>query len=221
VVNHKDHPEFRGGLSRARNFGIEQAVGDVIGFPDDDVWYGPDLLESVSTALKDPENDGVSFRVVDENGICSAGWMSSGKKDVSRRNVWHTAVSVSLFIKRSIVGSVRFDGGLGVGSGTRFGSGEETDFVLRLIENGAKIIYDGSKCVYHPQSSGGEKFQKGWLYGNGYGFVLRKHKYSVFRLVWGVGVQFVRAVQSVLRLRFKKSAYHIAMSVGRFSGYFR
>ena len=37
VVSHKDYPEFKGGLSRARNFGIEQATGDVLGFPDDDV----------------------------------------------------------------------------------------------------------------------------------------------------------------------------------------
>lgn len=63
VVNHKDHPEFKGGLSRARNFGIEQATGDVLGFPDDDAWYRPDLLESVSAMLANPENDGVSFRV--------------------------------------------------------------------------------------------------------------------------------------------------------------
>lgn len=220
IVNQKDHPEFKGGLSKARNFGIEQATGDVLGFPDDDVWYGADLLRVVAAMLVKPEVDGVSFRVVDEKGNCSAGWMSSGKKDVSRRNVWHTAVSASLFIKRSIVGSVRFDGGLGVGSGTRFGSGEESDFVLRLIENGAKIIYDGSKCVYHPMSAGKTSVLKGWLYGNGYGFVLRRHHYPVWRLVWAMCVQFARTMQSILQLRFKKAAYHIAMAAGRFAGYF-
>ena len=36
AVDHKDHPEFKGGLSRARNFGIERATGDVLGFLDDD-----------------------------------------------------------------------------------------------------------------------------------------------------------------------------------------
>lgn len=220
VVNHKDHPEFKGGLSRARNFGIEQAAGDVIGFPDDDVWYGPGLLESVSTALKDPENDGVSFRVVDENGICSAGWMSAVRKSVTKSTVWHTVVSCSFFIKREKVGDLRFDEILGVGSGTRFGSGEETDFVLRLIDNGAKIIYDGSKCVYHPMPTGKTSVSKGWLYGNGYGLVLRMHHYSIIRVFWAIGVQAARAVQAVLQLRFKKAAYHIAMAAGRFAGYF-
>jgi glycosyltransferase involved in cell wall biosynthesis len=221
VVDHKDHPEFKGGLSRARNFGIERATGDILGFPDDDAWYGPDLLESVSVMLADPENDGVSFRVVDEHGNCSAGgWMSAGKKTVTKSTVWHTVVSCSFFVKRKKLGNVRFDGGLGVGSGTRFGSGEETDFVLRLIENGAKIIYDGSKCVCHPMPTGKTSVSKGWLYGNGYGLVLRMHHYSLIRVFWAIGVQAARAVQAVLQLRFKKAAYHIAMAAGRFAGYF-
>lgn len=42
-------------------------------------------------------------------------------------------VSCSFFVKREKVGKLRFDERLGVGSGTRFGSGEETDFVLNLI----------------------------------------------------------------------------------------
>ena len=85
VVNHEEHPKFKGGLSRARNFGIERASGDVLGFLDDDAWYGPDLLESVSVMLADPENDGVSFRVVDDYGNCSAGgWMPAGKTSVSK-----------------------------------------------------------------------------------------------------------------------------------------
>ena len=221
VVDHKDHPEFKGGLSRARNFGIERATGDILGFPDDDAWYGPDLLESVSVMLADPENDGVSFRVVDEHGNCSAGgWMSAGKKTVTKSTVWHTVVSCSFFVKRKNLGSVRFDEGLGVGSGTRFGSGEETDFVLRLIENGVTIVYDGSKCVYHPMPTGKTSFLKGWLYGNGYGLVLSRHHYSILRLFWALGVQSARAVQSILQLRLKKATYHIAVASGRFAGYF-
>lgn len=220
VVNHRDHPEFKGGLSRARNFGMGQATGEVLGFPDDDAWYGPELLETVSAMLADKENDGVSFRVVDENGNCSAGgWMSARKKDVTRSTVWHTAVSCSFFVKRDKVGDLRFDERLGVGSGTRFGSGEETDFVLSLIGDGAKMIYDGSKCVFHPMPSGKVGILKGWLYGNGCGAVLRRHGYSVARLSWAVGVQFVRAIQALAQFKLRKAAYHMAMSTGRLVGY--
>ena len=221
VVNHKDHPEFNGGLSKARNFGIEQATGDVLGFPDDDAWYDPDLIESVAAILMKPECDGVSFRVVAEDGNCSAGgWMSAEKKRVTRSTAWHTVVSCSFFVKRDKIGDLRFDERLGVGSGTRFGSGEETDFVLKLLEHGIRIIYDGTMCVCHSQPAGKAFASKGWLYGNGHGLVLRRHHYSILRLLWAVEVQSARAMQSILQLRFKKAAYHIAMAAGRFMGYF-
>jgi glycosyltransferase involved in cell wall biosynthesis len=220
VVNHKEHPEFKGGLSKARNFGIAQATGDVVGFPDDDAWYQSDFLEYVEKIFKNNEVDGVSVRVTDENEACSAGWMSAGKKDVDRSTIWHTIVSCSFFVRRKKIGDLRFDESLGVGSGTRFGSGEETDFVLNLVENGAKIFYDGTKCVHHPMPTGKISISKGWLYGNGYGLVLRRHHYSIFRLFWAIGVQFARVLQSILQFRLKKAAYHIAMVAGRFTGYF-
>jgi len=98
VVSHKDYPEFKGGLSRARNFGIEQASGDVIAFPDDDAWYKPDLLASVLAMLADLKNDGVSLRVVDEKGNCSAGgWMSDGRKNVTKSTIWHTCCLMLFF----------------------------------------------------------------------------------------------------------------------------
>jgi hypothetical protein len=68
--------------------------------------------------------------------------------------------------------------------------------------------------------AGKTSVSKGWLYGNGYGVVLRRHRYSILRLFWALGVQSARSVQAVLQLRFKKAAYHIAMAAGRFAGYF-
>src|SRR5215218_759571 len=54
------------GLSRARNVGIEHARGDVIGFPDDDCWYPPDLLAYIATFLeRHPEVGGINGRMAD------------------------------------------------------------------------------------------------------------------------------------------------------------
>lgn len=221
VVNHRDHPEFDMCLSKARNFGIDRTTGDVLAFPDDDAWYGPNVLEDVVAALTADGLDGVSFRVVDEMGACSAGgWMSAARKRVTKSTVWHTIVSCSFFIKRSAVGNVRFDELLGLGSGTRFGSGEETDFILSVLERGTRIDYDGTRHVHHPRVFDEPSARKGWLYGNGCGLVLRRHHYTVARLAWAVGVQLVRAVQSVMQFRLGKSVFHLAMAWGRISGYF-
>ena len=219
VVSHREHPEFGGGLSRARNFGISQATGSVLAFPDDDAWYGKDVLRDAAGALGAPDVDGVSFRVVDENGKCSAGWMSGEKRHVTRHSIWHTAVSCSIFVKRSAIGDVRFDERLGVGSGTRFGSGEETDFLLSLLERGAMMEYDGTKCVFHPAVSRSVKIAKGWKYGNGCGLTLRRHGYSAMRLSWAVAVQLARAAQSLALLNPRKAMFHSAMAAGRLAGY--
>ncbi len=220
VVDHRDHPELRGGLSRARNCGISMAKGDAIAFPDDDAWYEPDTLAQAAAALADAETDGISFRVVDGNGVCSAGgWMSAAKKSVTRATVWHTAVSCSFFLKRGAIGEVRFNEKLGAGSGTRFGSGEETDFLLRLIGRGAHIRYDGTRHVFHPQPSGRIDVSKGWRYGNGYGSTLRRHHYSPCRLFWACAAQFARALQALARLSARRCAFHLAMCAGRFCGY--
>lgn len=220
VIDQRDHPEFGGGLAKARNFGLALAKGDVVAFPDDDAWYGPETLSDAAAALSDEKIDGISFRVVDETGACSAGgWMSTGRKMMTRATIWHTAVSCSFFVKRKALDDARFDERLGAGSGTHFGSGEDTDFLLSLIEHGARIHYDGSKCVFHPRVTGCVALTRGWRYGNGYGAILRKHHYGLVRPVWGVCVQLARACQAVLSLRFPKTGFHLAMAGGRACGY--
>ena len=220
VISHREHPELKGGLSKARNLGLALAKGEVVAFPDDDAWYGAGTLADVAAALADEKVDGISFRVVDETGVRPAsGWMSAGRKPVTRSTVWHTAVSCSIFVKRAAIGELRFDERLGAGAGTCFGSGEETDFILTLIGRGAHIAYDGTRSVFHPRVTRSPDVQKGWRYGNGYGAVLRKHHYGLSRLAWGVGVQVARAVQALATIRFRVALFHLAMAGGRLRGY--
>ena len=155
IVDQRDHPEWNGGLSRARNYGLSLAKGNIVAFPDDDVWYAPNVLADAAGILEDKQVDGVSFRVTDELDNCSAGWMGKGRKLISKSSVWHTVVSCSFFLKRQALGDVRFDEQLGCGAGTRFGSGEETDLILSALGNGARIVYEGTKSVFHPLTSGG------------------------------------------------------------------
>jgi len=221
IVNQSEHSELCGGLSKARNYGLSLAKGEIVAFPDDDAWYDENTLERVASILANAEVDGVSFRVTDEFGRCSAGgYMSASRMPVTRGNVWRTVVSCSFFVKRAVVGSVQFDPQLGVGAGTRFGSGEETDFVLKLLARGARLDYNGCFCIFHPLPHREPKAQNGWRYGNGCGLVLCRHGYSYVRLFWMMGLQFVRALQALVRLRFSKMSFHLAMATGRFFGYF-
>src|SRR5882672_6242686 len=42
------HLRSEQGLSHARNVGLQHFSGDVVAFPDDDCWYGPDTLEKIA-----------------------------------------------------------------------------------------------------------------------------------------------------------------------------
>lgn len=222
VINQREHPEFRGGLSRARNYGLTLATGDVVAFPDDDAWYAPTTLQDVVGWLSDEAIAGVSFRVTDEAGVCSAGgYMATGVMPITRQNIWRTAVSCSFFVRRECLTGIWFDERLGVGARTCYGSGEETDLLLQVIERECRLVYDGDKVVYHPCYRGVYSLTRGWLYGNGCGAVLRKHHYSVIRLIWMASLQLLRAIQAICMFRFEKAAFHFFMSLGRLCGYFR
>ncbi len=220
VIDQREHPEFANSLSRARNFGISLSHGEIVAFPDDDAWYAPTILEDVKACLADPQIDGVSFRVTSSEGRCSAGgYMSPNRMEMTKSTIWRTAVSCSFFVRRRALGSFRFDERFGVGSSTKFGSGEETDLLLTLLSQGVRFVYDGTKTIYHPLMKGSYSGRRGWLYGNGCGAVLRKHKYSPVRLFWMVSTQFIRTVQALLSLNPSKASFHFLMALGRLSGY--
>ena len=209
------------GLSRARNIGLNYAQGDIIAFPDDDCTYPEPLLRSVSDVLEAEDVDGISIMVTDRNGRLSGSFMYRTPRKISICNVWRCGVSISIFVKRQAIGSIRFDETLGVGSGTVFGSGEETDFLINLIKANKRLHFRPDLVVNHPVFIGPWTMKRGYLYGNGMGRVLSKHHYGVFSALYFAGLQFVRAFLAVLKLNFPRMMFHLAMAYGRIAGYFR
>lgn len=209
------------GLSRARNIGLSHAQGDIIAFPDDDCTYPPTLLRSVSGVLRAEDVDGISIMVTDRQGHLSGCYMHRSSCRITVDNVWHSGVSISIFIKRQAIGDTRFDETLGVGSGTIFGSGEETDFLINLIKAGKRLDFRPDLVVNHPVFKGPWSLKRGYLYGSGMGRVLSKHHYGVFKMLYFASLQLVRAFLAVLKLNFPRMMFHLAMSYGRITGYFR
>ena len=210
------------GLSRARNVGLAAASGDIVAIPDDDCTYPPDLLHRLAAYFDaNPGCDGVSTLVTDRDGSFSAGgYMAGSPLAIDRGNIWRTAVSPSIFVRRSAVGEVRFDETLGVGSGTVYGSGEESDFLLQLLEHHRRLDYRPEFVVHLPCFHGPWRAERGRLYGNGMGRVLRKHRYPAWRAMFYASLQLVRAVQFLLKLNPSRSRFHLAMALGRLHGYF-
>jgi len=139
-------------LSKARNIGISNFVGDIIGFPDDDCWYEPELLSKVARYFKEHrEVDCVCTNLLDPDTQRTYGHRPI---DVIRRisflNVFRYPTSAGLFIRREAFLQVgaRFNEDLGVG--TKRGASEDTELIVRLLKASLTAHYVGTIKVYHP-----------------------------------------------------------------------
>ena len=204
------HLRSERGLSRARNVGLKHISGDIVAFPDDDCWYPPDLLERAARFFREhPDIDVLTGRSVDENGELSAGRSDASSGLVNFFNVWKRGRSISMFLKSAVITQVGdFDESLGVGAGTPWGAGEETDYLLRTLKNGFRIYYKANLTIYHPQpvKRYDEKaIARAYTYGAGIGRVLRKHRYPF----WFVFYSFLRTSIGIV-LAFAMGHFELA-----------
>lgn len=211
------------GLSRARNAGLKMAAGEFVAFPDDDCWYPQSLLSEVAAWFDAHSGmDGVSGQSRDGEGRLSQMEWPSETALFNRFTVWTQAISYTIFLKREVVDAVGgFDETLGVGAGTPWGSGEETDYLLRALSQQFRLMYEPSIFVFHPHplTHYDEKlFERGSSYGAGMGRVLRKHStpywfrgYVLFRALAG-------ALLGLLVLQPKMARFHWNVFLGRLSG---
>jgi glycosyltransferase involved in cell wall biosynthesis len=216
------HLRCETGLSRARNLGLAEATGNIIVFPDDDCWYPPGLLAQVISEFRcHPLVDGLTGRSEDGRGRASGGSFSRCEGRVDIRNVWKRGISYTIFLRSSVCAAVgAFDEELGVGAQTPFGSGEETDYLVRAVKLGFNIRYRPDLVVFHPNArlyNQGHR-RKAFRYGAGMGRVLSKHHYNLYFSLYNLMRPLAGAVLSLLTLRLRKAAYHLAIARGRAFG---
>lgn len=211
------------GHSRAFNFGLEHATGEVVAFPDDDCWYDSDLLDRVARHLDaHPEWSGVTGREIVEPGFTSGGRWDRRTGMLTKSNIFRRAISFTMFLRRNAARTCAFDETLGVGAGTRWGAGEETDYLLQLIARGHRIFYDPSITVWHQGRSGeytGRIYAKAESYGAGMGRVLRRHQYGLSSGLYHVVRPVGGVLLSLLQGQPKKARLHWAIFSGRAKGW--
>lgn len=210
------------GLSRARNVGLKQATGEIVCFPDDDCWYPKDLLRSVhSKFVADSGIGGVTGLPVNPAGRPLYGNWSKKAQNVNTLNVWACAISITIFLSRQLVEDVAdFDETLGAGA--EWFSGEETDYLIRAISKGYRILYDPKITCIHPDGLAAytkESVLKMRKYNTGFGHVLRKHKTPIAQVCFWLIRPIAGMVLSLLGLRPAKALNHWAIFQGRLLGW--
>lgn len=211
------------GLSKARNIGLPFAVGDIVAFPDDDCCYPADLLSGVSGYFESsPGVDFLSVLHVDSEG---APIITRPALKLSIYNLWGRVPSISLFFRKGVVRQVgAFDEALGVGAGTPWGAGEDTDYVLRALAQGAQGMHDSSLRVLHAAAvrciTGAQSRQRARSYARGLGRVLRKHRFPLWMILGGCALSFGRACRAFVLRNPAEASWHLEVLAGRVEGWF-
>jgi glycosyltransferase involved in cell wall biosynthesis len=208
----RDHPSLQiehlrsaRGLARARNAALGHLEAPLVGFPDDDCVYEPELLERVARRFgEDAKLDGLTGRADD-----SPHWKDDAAT-LTRVNLWNRAISFTIFLRRELVQQVgAFDETLGLPAS----SGEETEYLVRALDAGAHIEYDPTLVVHHPRKEL-DLSALGAREGAGLGYILRKHRYPART----VARMFVRPAVGIV-LEPRRAGFHFATLRGRVRGY--
>jgi GT2 family glycosyltransferase len=210
------------GLSRARNVALGEVRAALVAFPDDDCVLPPDLLQRVAQRFEgDQQLDGLTGRAVDGSGVSSSSWSRTGAV-LTRENLWNRAISFTIFLRASAVRQFgEFDEQLGLGSSTPWSSGEETDYLVRAVDAGARIEYDPELVVVHESKplSAADLRALGSREGASVGYILRKHGYPI-RTVSRMLIRPAGGIALALAQRnAARAGFQLATLRGRLRGY--
>ncbi|CAK7051924.1 MAG: hypothetical protein DELT_01081 [Desulfovibrio sp.] len=204
------------GVSAARNLGLQHATGDIIAFPDDDCWYFPDTLERVASHFaRFPELAGLVVSWAEQP---SSSGLQEGLELVTRVNAFQKAGTLVQFYRKEALAGVAYDPLLGPGTGLPYGCGEDTDFLLQVLEKGYAVKRTTEVLVGHPEPDihDRELDSKIYAYAQGRMFLLRKHNFPL----WFKLLNIVYPLGCFLREGPKAWRYRWAMFRGRLKAFF-
>jgi len=153
VVYVKSH---RQGLSAARNQGAGAAGGSLLLFTDDDCLPDPDWIESWCRSFSDDADTGIGFGQVscppfDPTKGYTAGFNTRNgthRGELFLVGAGHVGMGANMVVPRDVwLALGGFDEGLG--AGTRFAAGEDTDLAYRAIKAGFQIRHLAAARVWH------------------------------------------------------------------------
>jgi glycosyltransferase involved in cell wall biosynthesis len=212
------------GKAAANNVGLRVSQGDVVGFPDDDCWYAPDLLRRIVDAFDaHPDWDALTGCEAPSQDFVRSDRFDRLPGQVVQDNVMRRHISFAAFFRMNALTGLFYDERLGIGAETIWGSGEETDFLLRFLKRGRWVQYEPTLVVYHPDWGKGpytmKAIAKARRYGMGMGRILQVHHFSARLTLKYFCRPLLGGVYTLILGRPKKAVYHWSIFVGRISGW--
>ncbi len=168
------------GLSRARNVGIRESIGDYLIFLDDDIHINEDYFIQIQEKLIEKSNiDCLTGRIINlENQKVYSRHQIVDSREINYEN-FDIVLSSGTVVKKSFFDSIGFfDEKFGLGA--FYGGSEEADLIIRGINKNKKIYYDSNLIIYHPKEEASlldfsKRWARGFSYGKGRGALISKH----------------------------------------------
>jgi len=146
----KSHPNINyikqsnKGIASARNKGIINSNGDIIGFTDDDCIVDPSWIENAVESLKNPAFCGVQGKTLPESKIDQKKlifhYVHAVKNTGKEKSKSYQTCNI--FHRKKVLNEIS-----GFDEKLRYGS--DDDLAFRLIRKGYKIHFDENVLVYH------------------------------------------------------------------------
>jgi glycosyltransferase involved in cell wall biosynthesis len=185
-------PCQRRGVSVGRNMGWDHAIGEIISFPDDDCWLPPGFLDEIDIRfIRDARLAGLTTNVKTLSRCDRTGGI------VNRKNIFGRCIEFALFVRRELIGDLRYDEKLGVGAGTKWGADEGPDLMLRMIDRSLTIEYFPELYIFHPSPENlplPKLIARTRAYAFGRGYLYRKHEFSK----WQIARSLTRSTMGIM-----------------------
>lgn len=211
------------GLSRARNQGLQHVKGELFDFADDDCVYPPDFLAKVSQFFnRDSAWGGLVTNALDlesEKEAMLYSPESAGLVDYAKG--WIVAMTPALYFRGDFANKVQFDERMG--PGTPWGGAEDVDYLYSCIDAGVKTYYDPEIAIRHPTPtkvySIPQSIKREYNLGRGAGFLMRKCKFPLSKVLWLVTNPLIFMPLFILQGRVRPAVCFPGISLGRVQGY--
>ena len=209
------------GLSEARNALLPLAKGDFIALADDDCHYADDTLEQLQRYSEAAPDAGAVVGTGFSQPVASAGHLKPARS-LSRYGVFNRAPSWCIFIRGDVARQVGgFDVNMGLGAPTPWKSGEETDYLVRVLNAGYKVYRGPSIHVFHDaMGMSKEDMPKIYSYGMGRMYLLFKHNFPIWFSLANIVHPFFRILAALPYSGFRDAGARLATVRGRFNGFF-
>tara|TARA_Y100000768_G_C23987597_1_gene689917 strand:+ start:697 stop:1554 length:858 start_codon:yes stop_codon:yes gene_type:complete len=207
------------GLSFARNKGIRSSKGDFLIFLDDDIILKKNFLKKINDLLNKNNHNIIAYSVEDENKKKFLKYPKKSCYLINLNQIFNSISSVSFVINSK--NKLFFDKEIGLGSKSIYQSGEETDYILRVIKKFKyKIYFEKSIFVIHKNKKINfiKEISKTFYYGCGWGYVVKKNRLSKKFIIKSLLKLIININYHVITFNLRRFIISISAICGRIFG---